>query len=378
MGDDNGNSPWLSNLIGSMVATSCNTAPRCNADCTNPYCGDGIIDNCIETCDNGADNSDTEVGACQTNCKYARCFNGILEAGEECEAGNQYGCPGIEVCNLSCQCGDMLDPLPPVSSSSSNADSDGSNQSVISQNSDDSSVGGDISTSSSSTSNTVGPPPTSRSSRRSNAGGPSARSSGRSTTSIVSGPVDPNLDLCDRETNANTPFLMCEGPKDKKQLPSKPAYIWKSIQPGNTAPGNSSEIAGLIEIGICGDTQTTKVSGVRQGAPQSLPDAARSDVGYFSIGNGNLPRDAIITGIEVGINRMALGRTEISDRRIELYLADETIQSGNRANPTKWKNGQWESIIYGGPTDTWGLSDLKVKDVYGIKIRTDIRQSISK
>lgn len=184
--------------------------------------------------------------------------------------------------------------------------------------------------------------------------------------------------LCDRDTNQNTPYLMCEGPRDNKVPITRPAYIWASLHPANRKPGSSTQIAGLIEIGTCGDGQTTAVWGVRPGSPQSLPNSAKSDYGFFSVANANIPSNALVTGIEVGINRKALGGVRVQDSTVQLYLSDNTRNSANRAQSGNWRNGEWESVSYGGANDTWGMQNLRVGDVYGVKMRTDIQQTSEK
>lgn len=52
----------------------------------NGVCGDAVADPC-ESCDLGADNSDTLPGGCRTNCEAARCRDGVLDPGELCLPG---------------------------------------------------------------------------------------------------------------------------------------------------------------------------------------------------------------------------------------------------------------------------------------------------
>jgi cysteine-rich repeat protein len=60
-----------------------------------------------ESCDTGAENTDTEPDACRTNCMPARCGDGTLDTGEECDDGNATARDG---CSPSCssECGDGL------------------------------------------------------------------------------------------------------------------------------------------------------------------------------------------------------------------------------------------------------------------------------
>jgi len=61
---------------------------RTHTACT-PRCGDGVI-NGTETCDNGADNSDTAYGGCTTTCVFGPyCGDGKTDSsfGEQCDDG---------------------------------------------------------------------------------------------------------------------------------------------------------------------------------------------------------------------------------------------------------------------------------------------------
>jgi hypothetical protein len=78
-----------------------------------PRCGDGVVDP-GEQCDAGASNSDTRPGACRTTCVLPRCGDGVVDAGEQCDAGaaNSDTTPGA--CRTTCvlpRCGDgVVDP----------------------------------------------------------------------------------------------------------------------------------------------------------------------------------------------------------------------------------------------------------------------------
>jgi cysteine-rich repeat protein len=72
-------------------------------------CGDGVRDP-GEGCDEGTLNSDSERGACRTNCAPARCGDGVVDDGEECDDG-----PGnrnvANACRTTCvepSCGDGI------------------------------------------------------------------------------------------------------------------------------------------------------------------------------------------------------------------------------------------------------------------------------
>ena len=50
-------------------------------------CGNGIVE-AGEACDEGDDNSDTEPDACRTTCELFSCGDGVLDTGEGCDDGN--------------------------------------------------------------------------------------------------------------------------------------------------------------------------------------------------------------------------------------------------------------------------------------------------
>ncbi len=72
-------------------------------------CGDGVHVVTCEACDDGAANSDTQPDACRTDCRRARCGDGVLDAGDACDDGNTVSCDG---CSAACtveigsMCGD--------------------------------------------------------------------------------------------------------------------------------------------------------------------------------------------------------------------------------------------------------------------------------
>jgi len=92
----------------------------CNDACLLTMCGDGIVqapngagewgpvDDGVETCDNGVDNSDTVVDACRTTCEPASCGDGITDTGEACDDGkngdDSDGC--TDACTITTSCGD--------------------------------------------------------------------------------------------------------------------------------------------------------------------------------------------------------------------------------------------------------------------------------
>ncbi len=77
-------------------------------------CGDGTRDPLCEQCDAGASNDDATPGACRTDCRPARCGDGVVDGGETCDDGNRDACDG---CSRDCApevglgCGDSV-PFP--------------------------------------------------------------------------------------------------------------------------------------------------------------------------------------------------------------------------------------------------------------------------
>jgi cysteine-rich repeat protein len=68
-------------------------------------CGDGKAQS-GEACDKGAQNSDTAIDACRTDCELAHCGDGVKDSGEACDDGNMAAGDG---CNEACViefCGD--------------------------------------------------------------------------------------------------------------------------------------------------------------------------------------------------------------------------------------------------------------------------------
>lgn len=63
----------------------------CSAQCTLPFCGDGLVDaSLFEGCDLGEYNSDEPGADCRTNCQPRRCGDGVVDVvhDEVCDDGN--------------------------------------------------------------------------------------------------------------------------------------------------------------------------------------------------------------------------------------------------------------------------------------------------
>lgn len=82
----------------------------CTKSCT--VCGNGSVDG-TELCDDGAGNSDMDGATCRTDCRPARCGDGVLSSPEEvCDDGNTIGGDGCRADCLGLEaCGDgIIDP----------------------------------------------------------------------------------------------------------------------------------------------------------------------------------------------------------------------------------------------------------------------------
>jgi cysteine-rich repeat protein len=62
----------------------------CVAGCVAATCGDGFVQAGVEQCDLGAANSESPDALCRTDCRPARCGDGVVDplAGEQCDDGN--------------------------------------------------------------------------------------------------------------------------------------------------------------------------------------------------------------------------------------------------------------------------------------------------
>lgn len=91
---------------------------RCKANCTfdltgcrpGTLCGNGELDG-AEQCDDGADNSDSEAGACRVNCTLPSCGDAVVDEDEGCDDGSENSDFRADACRSDCSpahCGDGL------------------------------------------------------------------------------------------------------------------------------------------------------------------------------------------------------------------------------------------------------------------------------
>src|SRR5262249_35546604 len=86
----------------------CDDGNRTACDGCSPWCqpepglvcGDGVASfECGEECDDGPANGSAPDG-CRANCQHARCGDGIVDTGEQCDDGNDRACDG---CGVDCR-----------------------------------------------------------------------------------------------------------------------------------------------------------------------------------------------------------------------------------------------------------------------------------
>lgn len=72
---------------------------------SDPACGNGKVEP-GEQCDDGVANSDTDPGACRTNCRTAYCGDGVVDSGEDCDGvalgSETCGTRGFQEGSLAC------------------------------------------------------------------------------------------------------------------------------------------------------------------------------------------------------------------------------------------------------------------------------------
>lgn len=104
----------VSNLGNTVIALADVTGPADVRDCgtftvtSTAACGDNVVNQASEACDNGPNNSNTQPNACRTNCALSRCGDGVTDAGEGCDDANTVNNDG---CTNNCAlptCGDGI------------------------------------------------------------------------------------------------------------------------------------------------------------------------------------------------------------------------------------------------------------------------------
>lgn len=87
----------------------------CTLDCKIAVCGDSLLYEGVEACDEGDANN--ELGPCSADCEFLTCGDGILQDDEECDegadnrpTGTEYG--GCADCTWLPRCGDGITQTP--------------------------------------------------------------------------------------------------------------------------------------------------------------------------------------------------------------------------------------------------------------------------
>jgi hypothetical protein len=84
---------------------------RCRSNCKRARCGDGVKD-ANEACD--MNNDDERANACRSSCQLPACGDGVIDNDEECDDGADNSDTGAGTCRMHCRkavCGDgVVDP----------------------------------------------------------------------------------------------------------------------------------------------------------------------------------------------------------------------------------------------------------------------------
>ncbi len=78
----------------------------CNSQCWSAVCGNGVVDaGSGEECDDG---NTANGDGCDSNCTLPRCGNGVVDAGEECDDGNTFDADGCDSNCTKSRCGNGI------------------------------------------------------------------------------------------------------------------------------------------------------------------------------------------------------------------------------------------------------------------------------
>jgi len=102
-GDGIINQPWEqcddgNNINGDGCSANCDTESQ-------KYCGDGIVNQFWEQCDDGNSNN---YDSCRNDCSFSYCGDGIKDSGEECDDGNLVNGDG---CDKNCDFEEIECPI---------------------------------------------------------------------------------------------------------------------------------------------------------------------------------------------------------------------------------------------------------------------------
>ncbi len=93
-----------------MIDDDCASGVCAGTSCAAPDCGDGVVNQPSEACDDGDGvNSDTLADACRLDCQLQSCGDGVTDAGEGCDDGGANSSTAVDGCRETCAlaaCGD--------------------------------------------------------------------------------------------------------------------------------------------------------------------------------------------------------------------------------------------------------------------------------
>ena len=106
--------PFCGDGVRQFKFEACDDGNALNTDgclntCKLATCGDGFVRTGVESCDNGAANSDTTPNACRTTCMPASCGDAVIDSGEVCDNGTLNSDSTPNACRTTCMpagCGD--------------------------------------------------------------------------------------------------------------------------------------------------------------------------------------------------------------------------------------------------------------------------------
>ncbi len=110
----------------------------------------------------------------------------------------------------------------------------------------------------------------------------------------------------------------------------------------------------------------------------TLPDTDGIRTTNFSF-SGVLPADAVITGVEVDVQKSVNAGTDVKDKLVQLVVGGSLVGNNKADESTAW--GTSDAVAnYGSATDLWGLTPSRAQVVasdFGVEIRATKNTSIT-
>ncbi|MEZ4298958.1 MAG: hypothetical protein R3B70_28675 [Polyangiaceae bacterium] len=118
--------------LGCTVGEDCESGV-CGADgtCSVPTCGDGVVNQMDEACDDG---NDIDGDECDSNCTIPGCGNGVVVAPEECDDMNDVNGDGCDINCTVTACGNGIVTMGEACDDGNGTDGDGCDDSAASGN----------------------------------------------------------------------------------------------------------------------------------------------------------------------------------------------------------------------------------------------------